>query len=146
MKFDLSNQQQLKEAEEYFDQLKERKALVDITRKFGNRTLNQNRYVHLLLSYCALQYGEHMEYFKQTIWKQVVAPEVFKSTYKNRITGEEREDWRSSADLSTKEMTDAIEALRHFASKELGIYLPDASDTVNIQRIENELELNRQYL
>lgn len=146
MKYDLKNKEEEDKAREYFESLVRQRCIVDITRKFNRRTFSQNNYLHLLLSYCALQYGETLEYFKQVIWKQIINRDIFEDQYVNRINGDIRTEWRSSADLDSKQMTLAIDRLLSWAPKELGIQLPTPNDTEYLRLVENEIERNRKYL
>lgn len=146
MKYDLKNEQERKDAQDYLSKLLEQKVIVDITRKFTRRTYSQNNYLHLLLSYCALEFGETLEYFKHFVWKQHINKDIFLTQYVNPKTGEVRDDWKSSADLDTKQMTVAIERLLDFAPREMGIQLPSANDVDAMRRLENHIEQNRKYL
>lgn len=146
MKFDLQHKEERDKAQEYLDKLKGQYCVVDITRKFNRRTYSQNNYLHLLLSYCALEMGETLDYFKENIWKGVINKDIFLTQYRNPKTGAVRDDWKSSADLDTKEMTIAIERLLDFAPKHLGFELPSANDHEALRQIENQIESNRRYL
>lgn len=140
MKFNFSNDDEKKRAILYFKKLLNTDSVIEITKRHQNRTINQNAYLHLLLSYSAQQIGESLYYFKQVIWKQLIAPEIFRSTYTNPITGVERVEWKSSSDLDTKEMISAIEKLKDWASKEIGLTLPDATDQVRLDIMEKEIK------
>ena len=118
----------------------------ELTEKRPRRTLSQNNYLHLALSYYALEMGEEMEYVKQYIFKQIVCSHIFKYDRINRKTGEIRLAYKSTANLDTKELTDAIECFRNHASKDLGIYIPEPSDLALIDQMENEINRNKQYL
>lgn len=118
----------------------------EIIEKRDIRSPNQNRYLHLILSWFALEYGETVNYVKEDIFKQHVNQDIFLTEYANRKTGEIRTSWRSTAELDTKEMTVAIDRFRHFASKEAGIYLPEPKDLPLLQQIHNEVEKNKQFL
>lgn len=118
----------------------------ELTEKRENRTLRQNNYLHLILSWFALEYGETLEYTKQVIFKQHINPDLFVTEYVNRKTGEMRSELKSTADLDTKQMTDAIDRFRNFASKEMGIYLPEPNDLALLNEIEREIENHKQYL
>lgn len=146
MKFNLENLQSQKEARIYLEKLIEKKSNIEILKKFNARSLSQNNLLHLLLSYCALQTGETLEYFKQYIWKIYICPDIFKEVYINELTGENRVRWRSSAELNTKEMTQAIEKLRNWSANELGIELPEPTNIEAFNRMEYEIENNRGYL
>lgn len=146
MKYDLNKKEEVEAAKEYFDKLLSQKSLVEINKKFPHRTYSQNNYLHLLLSYAAMEYGETLEYFKQYVWKREVNPDIFITQYVNTKTGEVRDEWRSSADLTTKEMSVAVDRLIDFASKEMALELPDADHFDHLRYIENEIEKNKKYL
>ena len=118
----------------------------ELTEKKEKRSIRQNSYLHLILSYFALEYGETTEYVKQHFFKKVVNPDIFITEYANRQTGEIREALRSTKDLDTGEMTTAIDRFRHYASKEAGIYLPEPKDMVLLRDIEYQIENYKQFL
>lgn len=146
MKFNLDKKEEVIKAQEYLNKLVANKANIEILKKFTARSLSQNNLLHLLLSYCALQTGETLEYFKQYIWKMYICSDIFKDKYINSLTNEERIRWRSSAELNTKEMSQAIERLYNWSAKELGIVLPDPTDKEGFNYLENEIEKYKGYL
>lgn len=117
----------------------------EIKEKRPMRSLNQNRYLHLILTWYALEYGETVEYIKQEVFKKQVNPELFRTEFINQKTGEIRDDWKSTADLDTKQMTEAIDRFRNYASKEAGIYLPEPNDLASMQQIEHEISKQKHY-
>ena len=145
MKYNLENYEDRKHAMEYLDKLISKNAIVEIKQKHHQRSLIQNNYLYLLLGYTAIEIGEELEYFKQEYFKKIICPEIFRTDYKNKKTGKNREDWKSTADLTTKELTLCIERLKKWASTELGLYLPDANDFDSIIKLENTIENSKQY-
>ncbi len=127
-------------AKERFEWLIEKGKTFELTEKRPIRTIQQNKYLHLLLGWFALEYGEKKDYVKQHIFKKIVNTEIFKTEYINKRTGEVREDWRSSKDLDTKEMTIAIDRFRDYASIEAGIYLPAPNEKQFLEHIDKELK------
>ena len=127
MLLDLSKQFEAKKAQVKLQQLIKKGAKVELTEKKGVRSVKQNAYFHAVLTIFAVSYGETREYTKQTIFKATVNPEIFIYERANTITGEVREDLKSSKDITTQEMNLAIERFRNFAS-ENGIYIMDASE------------------
>ncbi len=119
---------------------------VELIEKKQRRTIQQNRYIHLLFTWFAIEYGETIEYVKQVIFKQLVNSELFKTEHVNRKTGEVRIAWKSTADLDTKQMTLAVEKFRNYASKEAGIYLPSADEREFLENIEQEVERYKEYI
>ena len=129
-----------------FKHLIEKKKTFELTQKKEKRTLNQNRYLHLILSFFALEYGETLEYVKLEFFKKLVNKQIFEYERINVKTGEIRIDYRSSASLNTKEMTDAIDRFRNYASKEAGIYLPTPEEGIMLKEIELQIKNNEQWI
>lgn len=139
MIFNLNNELDKQRAECRFDFLLKHQKTIELKEKKPKRSISQNSYLHLILSWFAFEYGETLQYIKQEMFKKIVNKEIFKTEYINKKTGEIREDWRSTAVLDTKEMTLAIDRFRDYASKEAGIYLPEPSDIILLEQIEREL-------
>lgn len=118
----------------------------ELSEKKERRSIRQNKYLHLILGWFALEYGETIDYVKQEIFKKQINPEIFRTEFINKKTGEIRDAWKSSAVLDTGQMTLAIDRFRDYSAKEAGIYLPEPKDLIYLQQIENELENNKQYL
>lgn len=106
----------------------------------GRRSIRQNSYLHLILQWFALEYGETTEYVKQYFFKKVVNRELFQTEHINEKTGEIREDWKSTAVLTKNELTTAIDRFRVWSSREAGIYLPDPSDLASINSMELQIK------
>lgn len=118
MKYDLSNQSDRERLMDHVRQaVEKREGIVEFTAKKRQRSLPQNRYLHVILSYFASQYGESMEYVKEKFFKEVCNRELFYELVNDRILGY-TERVRSTADLTTEEMSLAIERFRDFCAKE----------------------------
>ena len=139
MIFDSKNEIDILKAKQRFEYLIEKGKVFELTEKRQKRSISQNSYLHLILSYFAHQYGETPDYVKRYFFKNVCNKELFLTEYVNTKTGEIRKDWRSSADLDTKEMTTAIDNFIMYANKEAGIFLPSPNDLANINLMEIEL-------
>jgi hypothetical protein len=122
------------------------KKVFELKEKRPKRSLNQNNYLHLILSWYAFEYGETLEYIKQEVFKKYVNKSIFEYDYVNRITGETRVEYRSTANLDTAELSVAIDRFRDFSVKQAGIYLPEPKDLVLLREIEIQIENNKQYL
>ncbi|GIM61140.1 hypothetical protein CAPN008_11900 [Capnocytophaga canis] len=140
MLYDAKNPFDCQKAREKLNWLIEKCKLFEITEKKPKRTYSQNNYIHLLFAWFALEYGDTPKYVKQEIFKKVVNPQIFKTEFANRKTGEIREEWRSTADLTTKEMTIAIDNFRDYAVISYGIYLPKSDEVVYLQEIEKQIK------
>ena len=128
------------------------KAIISKGQKFElkvrhpKRSISQNSYLHLILSWFGIETGYTLEEVKQDILKRYVCSEIF---YDGEIGEKIKiERFRSTASLDTYEMTQVIEKFRTFSSKEFGIYLPEPNDLVAIQQLEIELskQKNQEYL
>lgn len=128
-----------------FNWLIENKKSFELTEKRPKRSISQNSYLHLILSWYAWEYGETVEYIKQEVFKKEINKDIFETEFINKKTGEIRTDWKSTSNLDRKQMTVAIDRFRNYASKEAGIYLPEPNDMAMLQDIENKIR-NNQYL
>ena len=121
-------------AEKRFVQLMKECTKIELKKKV-KRSVSQNSYLHLLIGYFAMETGYTLIEAKQ-IYKNV-SPEIFE--YENKGVN----FIRSSADLSTSEMSKSIDKFRDNASSIAGIYLPEANENHFLDEIERELQRNR---
>jgi len=110
------------------------------------RSLAQNGYLQLLFMWFALEYGETKDYVKEEIFKRGINADIFRTEYVNPVTGNKRVNWKSTADLDTKEMSTCIDRFRDYASKEAGIFLPEPTNQDFLDHIQNEINRNKQWL
>lgn len=122
------------------------KKVFELKEKRPKRSLSQNNYLHLILSWYALEYGETLEYIKQVVFKRGVNRDIFEYQHVNRKTGEVRTEYRSTANLNTAELSMAIDRFRDFSILQAGIYLPEPKDLAFLQEIEIQITNNRHYL
>lgn len=148
MIYDTSKQELRKKAIDRVKFLLDKKAKIEITEKSRNRTYSQNNYLHLILGWFALEYGETLDYVKQEIFKKEVNWNLFKTEFINYQTGEVRDDWKSTAKLTKAELSEAIERFRNYSAKNMNLYLPEPKDLTHLDEIANELEKhsNKIYL
>lgn len=103
-------------------------AVVELTEK-RQRSLSQNAYLHVIISYFAARYGESPEYVKHEYFKLLVNPDIFVTGYAtDRLSGRRHAAVRSSASLTVEETTRAIDRFRDWAAQKAGVYLPTPSD------------------
>ena len=146
MIYNLDNQVQQKLAKERLEWLISKEKRIELKEIRPKRSTPQNAYLHLLLSYFALEVGETLEFIKQDIFKAKVNSDIFEFERKNPKSGKVRKALRSSADLDTKEMTDAIDRFKNWSAKVAGITLPEANEQQFIDYIQNQIDSNKQYL
>lgn len=141
MIYNTSNLVERQKAITRIKKLLENKAVIEITEKKPTRTIKQNRYLHLILGFFASETGYTLEEVKQEIFKKIVNPALFYEGEIGEIVTIQR--WRSTADLDTLEMTQAIEKFRDYSSAEAGIYLPSPDEKDFLLQIEIELKNNQ---
>jgi hypothetical protein len=148
MIFDTSKKPQAQKFKERANFLYKKGAKIEIVEKSSKRTYSQNNYLHLILGWFALEYGETLDYIKQEFFKKIVNENLFKYEFINYKTGEVREGWKSTAQLTKAELTEAIERFRNYSAKNMNLYLPEPNDLALLEEIENQLEeySNKIYL
>jgi hypothetical protein len=127
------------------DKFHEKGYFIEQKRILPKRTNLQNAYLHLILGWFAIEYGETMEFVKVEFFKKKCNPEMFIIDRVNPKTGEIRKDLRSSVDLDTKELTTAIERFRNWSAAN-GIYLPSPNEDQFLKQIECEIEKHKEYI
>lgn len=118
---------------------------VELTERKSQRTQRQNRYLHLILGWYALEYGETLEFVKQQYFKKLCNKEIFCRKKSDPFLGE-IEMLRSTRDCDTAELTIAIDRFRAWASKECGIYLPSPEEQDFLNDIEIRMSQYNKYL
>jgi len=102
---------------------------------FPNRSIRQNSYYHgVIIPILSNHFG-----YTPSEMKDALAIEFYPKKIKT-IHGEEIESAGHSSDLNTKEMTDVIDRIRHWASEEHGCFIPPPNhipDEITIQMSEN---------
>lgn len=131
MRYNLADETEQKQAVDYLKQLIEKKVQVRISRIVRRRSLSQNSYLHLLLSYFGQHFGYTLEEAK-ILYKQL-NPSIYVYRKNNHTF------LRSSAELDTVEMTKSIDKFRE-ESKALGFPLPSPDEQEWLARIENDVE------
>lgn len=119
--------------------------VAELTEKKPQRTLSQNAYLHALLGWFALEYGETTGWVKENYFKRLCNRDIFVRVKSDRLLGDV-EYLRSSRDCDTGEMTLAVDRFRDWSNKECGIYLPTPEDQLFLQQIEIEMSRSRQWL
>lgn len=145
MLYDLSNPLQLESFKVKSEALKKKGCIVELTEKKPQRSLQANKYLHVILSYFALEIGETMEWVKQKYYKALVNQELYVREKDDKYLGKVKY-LRSSADLDSAEFALSIDRFRNFASQEAGIYLPSPNEHAFLQQIEIEISRHKQYL
>ena len=128
----------------YCDHLLKRQVLVEVKEKKLQRTLSQNSYLHLLLSYFGSEVGMTLEQVKHDIFKSIVNKDIFEK--KKVINGTEVVLMRSSANLDKEEMSRAIDRFIRWSEQEVGIPLPEASNEEALKEALKQIEMCQRYI
>lgn len=121
-----------------------KQCIVELSEK-TSRSNSQNRYLHLLLGYLAMETGNDLDYVKELFYKRNANRELFVREKMDELLGRV-EYLRSSADLSKEEFTLSIDRLRDWSSKVAGIYLPSPDEESFLASIEIEMSKQRRWI
>lgn len=121
-----------------------KQGIVELTEK-TQRSSQQNKYLHLLLGYLAMETGNELDYVKEIFYKRAANKDLFVRENDDQILGKV-EYLRSSADLSKEEMTLSIDRFRNWSSQTAGIYLPTANEQEFLASIEYEMSRYKQWI
>lgn len=145
MIYDLKNPFDRENSEGYLNKLIKEGAIVELKKKRPNRSLNQNNYLHLILSFFGAEYGCSLDEVKLDFFKRLCNKQLFEKTITNK-RGEEVKVLRSSADLDSAEMTTAIDRFRNWSASVAGIYLPSPDEDQFLIHIQKEIERNKKFI
>lgn len=145
MIYNLSSQLDAQNARTRLELLVKRGSVVELTEKKPRRSLSQNAYLHLILSYFASQTGNTLEWVKQQYYKKLCNPDIFIAERDDIFLGRMKYI-RSSADLRTDEMNLSIERFRNWSAAEAGIYLPEPTNEAELSALQVEVEKYKTYL
>ena len=145
MKYDLSNPLHIEQFKTRAATLLKGGKMVELKECHPNRTRRQNSYLHAALGYFAAQTGNTLEFVKQEYYKRLVNHDIFCKEIDDKLAGHITV-LRSSASLTTDEMTTTIERFRNWAASEAGIYIPSPDDTRLIALMEMETERAKNWI
>lgn len=145
MYFDLEKKADVKRLQTRVEYLISKQKKVEVTEKREKRTLSQNNYLHLILTWFCIESGSTLDFVKQEYFKKLCNPDIFIFDKEDRFL-KTVQVLRSSSDIDTKQMTTAIERFRNWSSSEAGIYLPDPNEEEYLRHIEQEMQRQQQWL
>ena len=119
--------------------------IIEMSEKKPRRSLPQNKYLHVILAYFGTQTGNTLEWVKQQYYKKLVNPDLFIREKEDKYLGKIKV-LRSSADLDTSEFSLSIERFRNWAAQEASIYIPSSDEAILVQKMEIEIERNKEFL
>lgn len=118
--------------------------VVELTDR-SRRTPAQNRYLHLILGWFAVEYGETVRYVKEEYFKRLVNPDLFVTRRHDKWLGDVTL-LRSTRDLTVSELSQAVDRFRDWSSREAGIYLPEANEEEMLRSMEVEVNRMSRYI
>jgi hypothetical protein len=137
MKFDLSNDFDLKKFESRIKNLVKNKKKVELKEIRQSRSLSQNAYLHVCLSMFGIEFGLSIDEVKQMLKTEC----QFMSYEKNGTIF-----LKSTSMLNTKELTAFIEWIRTFASQH-GLYIPTSEEYImNRFEIDKSIDQHSSFL
>lgn len=145
MQYDGSNPLHAQQAKSKLEKLIKEQKVFELTEKKPKRSIQANKYLHVILAYFGCQIGETMEYVKRNYYKILCNKDTFVREREDKFLGKIKY-LRSSADLDSSEMSMTIERFRNFASAQCGIYIPSPEEERLIQLVEIEVERNKLYI
>lgn len=145
MYFDLTKEVNVKRFLTRVQWLIEKQKQVDVTEKREKRTLSQNSYLYLLLTWFAIETGNTVEFVKQEYFKKLCNSDIFTFEKEDKFL-KTVQVVRSSSDIDTKQMTIAIDRFRNWSAVEAGIYLPEPNNEQFLEHIQQEMQRQRQWL
>ena len=124
--------------------LLDKQATVELSEK-NYKSVQQNRYLHLIITWFAIENGYEIEFVKQEYYKKLSNSEIFLVKKWDKFTEKEIDFLRSITDVTKEEMTLSIERFRIWSAKN-GTYLPDSNEREFLKHIELEAQKHKEYL
>lgn len=146
MIYDLGNPLHAEQYKLRVNKLYESKAIVELIEKKPKRTISQNKYLHVIIAYFAVETGYTAEWVKREYFKKHCNAELFIKTAHDDILGKDIKYLLSSTELDTEQMTTAIERFRNWSAQEVGVYLPAPNEHDMLMIAESEIERSKKYL
>lgn len=146
MKYDISNSLHREQARKRLEALLSKEhGIIELSEVKPQRSIKQNKYLHLLLGFFASEYGETIDYVKEQYFKLAANRSIFVRERDDKLAG--RVSYlRSTRDLDKGEMQMAIERFRNWSSINAGIYLPSADEHRLLELAEIEISRNKNFL
>lgn len=144
MLYDLKNPLDRERFKRRCNALFKKQGIVELSEK-TIRSNQSNRYLHVILSYLAMETGNTLEYVKEVFYKRAANKDIFVRIKDDELLGQ-TEYLRSSASLSQEEFSTSIDRLRDWSSQVAGIYLPSPNEEQFLASIEVEMSRYKQWI
>ena len=144
MLYDLKNPLDRERFKRRCNALYQKQGIVDLSEK-TQRSSNQNRFLHLLCGYLAMETGNTLDYVKEVFYKRAANSEIFVREKEDDLIGK-TEYLRSSAELTQEEFSLSVDRLRDWSSQVAGIYLPSPNEEQFLESIEYEMSRQQRWM
>lgn len=118
--------------------------LIELKTYRPRRSSQQNKYLHAILSYFAVEFGYSLDEVKVDFFKRLCNASLFQTTIRTKRG--EHQVLRSTRELSTEEMTLAIERFRNYCASEAGLYIPSPEEHGHLRYIQQLIKDNDEHL
>ena len=145
MLYNLKNEYERQKLDEDVARLKGKRGIVELKEKRPQRTMRQNAYLHLILSYYGSEFGYSLDEVKLDTFKRLVNREIFEEEFTNKH-GQKVKHLRHTNDLDTKEMTIAIDRFRNYSASVAGLYIPSPDEQEALVYAQQQVEKCLMYL
>jgi hypothetical protein len=137
MKYNLQNPIDKTKAVTYLTKLLEDEKQIELKEVRKVRTIKQNSYLHVIITLYAIHFGDPLDIAKTDLKRECSFM---------RLEHKGKQYLKSTAKLTTKELTEFIEWIRNYSSIN-GCYLPTSLEYLEQKfNIDKEIEYNKQYL
>ena len=143
-KYDLSKPIRVAQFEKRIKTLMAKSCFVEL-KELTIRSLSQNNYLHLILSFYGLEFGYSLNYVKRSIFKVLINPTMFIVEKVNEKNGEVYKDLLSTSEISKTDMVIAIDRFKDH-SAQWGLVLPDPANLIYLRDIAEEIDMAKRYL
>lgn len=144
MIYNLNDPREYLEACEFFENAVAKRGKIEMRSPRKRRSTKQNAFYYFMLRYFAVEYGCTVTEAALIYMKQIACPDIFEVTTINKF-GQEIHTYRSSADLTTAEMSSAIRNFMAWAASG-GIIIPEPDDHESIRYCERIIEQNESMI
>lgn len=137
MLYDLSKENEQRNAEFYFAKLIRENAIIELSKVIPKRSITINKYLHVCIQIFALEFGYTLDEAK-TLLKRKCNFMVYDKKGALFL--------KRTRDLDNKECSEFIEFIRNYAALH-DLYIPDAEEyKTNKYTIDREISRKKQYL
>lgn len=141
--YNLSKPDQKKRSDDRYKALREKGAIIELREITGRRSLDQNGWLHMLITLYAIEFGHTMEEAKTILKRECHFMRYSKKTQEG---GKEIQFLKQTSRLDTKECSEFIEWIYTFAGQN-GCHLPTKDEYLERKgEYQAIMRSHRQYL